>query len=60
MDPCKTSMFVAALANSIACELSSPDEIAAVAAIFTQLGDTMATIATQQTLCNARKDKNSD
>lgn len=60
MNPYETSMSVAALANVIACELSSPEEIAAVAALFVQLGDTMATIAAQQTLCISRKDKKSN
>ncbi len=53
-------MSVAAIANAIACKLSSPEEIAAVAAVFVQLGDTMETIAAQQALCISRKDKKSD
>lgn len=60
MNPYETSMSVAAIANAIACKLSSPEEIAAVAAVFVQLGDTMETIAAQQALCISRKDKKSD
>ncbi len=60
MNPCETSMSVAALANAIACTLNSPEEIAAVAAVFAQQGATMATIAAQQALCNSRKDTKSD
>lgn len=58
MNPCETSISVAALANAIACNLKSPEEIVAVGAIFVQLGDTMATIAAQQTLCMSHDNKN--
>ncbi len=58
MNPCETSISVAALANAIACNFKSPEEIDAVGAIFVQLGETMATIATQQTLCMSRANKN--
>lgn len=58
MNPCETSISVAALANAIACNLQSPEEIAAVGAILVQLGDTMATIAAQQTLCMSLDNKN--
>ena len=43
-----------ALANAIACNLTI-DEIALIASIFVQLGDTLATIAAQENLCG---DKN--
>lgn len=56
MNPCETSMTVAALANAISCKLSSPEEVAAVAAVFVQLGDTMAAIAAQQILCDSRRE----
>lgn len=60
MNPYEISMSVAAIANAIACKLNSPEEIAAVAAVFVQLGDTMETIAAQQALCISRKDNKSD
>ena len=41
---------VTALANAIACKLSV-DEIALLASIFVQLGDTLATIAARESLC---------
>ena len=42
--------------SAIACAISkgkSPDEIALLATIFSQLGDTLATIAAQEALCAA-------
>ena len=45
---------VTALANAISCNLTI-DEIALIASIFVQLGDTLATIAAQENLCG---DKN--
>lgn len=41
---------VTALANAIACSLTV-DEIALIASIFVQLGDTLATIAARESLC---------
>ena len=41
---------VTALANAIACNLK-PDEIALIASVFVQLGDTLATIAARENLC---------
>ncbi len=46
---------VTALANAIACNVPS-DELALLAAVFVQLGDTMATIATQRNLCTDKSD----
>ena len=45
---------VTALANAIACNLTIY-EIALIASIFVQLGDTLATIAARENLCG---DKN--
>lgn len=44
MDLCGTTMYVTALANSIACQLSDED-LDIAAAVFTQVGDTLATIS---------------
>ena len=41
---------ITALASAIACKLSV-DEIALLASIFVQLGDTLATIAARESLC---------
>ena len=41
---------VTALANALACRLTV-DEIALLAGIFVQLGDTLTTIAAQKNLC---------
>lgn len=51
---------VTLLANTIAANLSD-DELALTAAVLTQLGDTLATIAAQRAICADRKsstDKN--
>lgn len=41
---------ITVLANAISCKLSV-NEIALIAGIFVQLGDTLATIAAQKALC---------
>ena len=41
---------ITVLANAISCKLSS-SEIALIASIFVQLGDTLATIVAQKALC---------
>ena len=43
-------MAVTALANAISCDLSVA-EIALVAGLFVQLGDTLATIAAMKSVC---------
>ena len=50
MNTLELTSVVTAVANAIACKLS-PNEISLVASIFVQLGDTLATIATQRSLC---------
>ena len=48
---------VTALANAMACKLTI-DEMALLASIFVQLGDTLATIAARENLCvNDNKNK---
>lgn len=47
---------VTALANAIACKLTV-DEIALLASIFVQLGDTLATIAARENLCGDNNKK---
>lgn len=50
MNSCELSASVTALANAIACKYSN-DELNLLAAVLVQLGDTLATIATQRSLC---------
>ena len=49
MSSAELTAWVTALANAIACNLST-DEVALLAVILTQLADTLTTIATQQGL----------
>lgn len=60
MNPCELSISVATLANAIACKLKSAEEIAVIAAVCVQLGDTLETIAAQQALCEVKKNNCSD
>ena len=50
MNSLELTSAVTALANAIACKLTL-SEIALVASLFVQLGDTLATIAASQALC---------
>ena len=50
MNTLELTTAITALANTIACELNL-DEIALLASIFVQLGDTLATIAARENLC---------
>ena len=53
MNPCQLTASVTAVANAIASKLTV-DEIAILAAVFVQLGDTLATIVTQRSLCEEK------
>lgn len=53
MNACQLTTAVTALANSIACGRST-DEINMLGAIFTQLGDTLVTIATHKGICDTK------
>lgn len=50
---------ITAIANSIACNLTV-DEIALLAGIFVQLGDTLATIAAAENLCRDKATEKAD
>ena len=54
MNSLELTSAVTALANALACTLTV-DEMALLASIFVQLGDTLATIAARENLCG---DKN--
>lgn len=58
MNSLELTSAVTALANALSCRLTT-SEISLIASIFVQLGDTLATIATQRSLCEERAEKNS-
>lgn len=55
MCPISLAAGITALAAAIA-EGRSGEELSLLAAAFTQLGDTLATIAVQKSICEERKD----
>lgn len=55
MQSCELLMTISALACCIA-QGRSEDEIAFLASIFSQLGDSLATIAAREALCASRKE----
>ena len=57
MNSLKLTSAVTALANAIACKLDI-NEIALLASIFVQLGDTLATIAARENLCGEEAQEN--
>ena len=56
MNSLKLTSAVTALANAIACKLDI-NEIALLASIFVQLGDTLATIAARENLCGEQTEE---
>ena len=50
MNPLELTVSITALANTLACKLTV-DQMNLLGAIFTQLGDTLITIAAQRSLC---------
>lgn len=56
MTPCELTVSVTAIANTLACKLST-DELTLLGAILSQLGDTLTTIATQKSICEEIKNK---
>ena len=50
MNSLELTAAITAVANAVACHLST-SELALVASLFVQLGDTLATIVSQRTLC---------
>lgn len=51
MNSCELTASITALANALACKLSD-DEVSLLGVAFTQLGDTLLTIATQRSICS--------
>ena len=57
MNPCALTTALTALANSLACRMTT-DELTLLGVILTQLGDTLTTIAVQkELLCRAQPEK---
>ena len=54
MSTLELTAAVTAIANALACGLSV-GELALVAGIFVQIGDTLATIAAQRALCEGEE-----
>ena len=54
MNPCELTATITAVANAIACRFGN-DELTLIAAGLVQLGDTLATIATQRAICESMK-----
>ena len=52
MNPCELTAAITALANAIACN-RTVEELNLLGVIFTQLGDTIITIATQKSICES-------
>ena len=53
MNPCQLTATITAIANSIANKLTI-EETTLLAATLVQLGDTLATIATQRAICDEK------
>ncbi len=53
MTPCELTASITAIANSLACGRAA-NEISLLGTVFTQLGDTLQTIAAQKTLCDRK------
>ena len=50
MTSCELTAWITALANGISCKLNN-EEIALLASILVQLGDTLVTITTGRSIC---------
>ena len=53
MNSCELTVSVTALANALAVGRSE-EELSLLAAVLTQLGDTLATIAVQRSICGKK------
>ena len=56
MNSLELTSAITALANAVACKLTV-DEVTLLASIFVQLGDTLATIAARQDVCEKQSEK---
>ena len=55
MNALELTSAITALANAVACD-RTPSELALIASVFVQLGDTLATIAAEKALCEECKE----
>lgn len=53
MNSCELTAAITALANAIACNLTT-DEISLISSLYVLLGDNLATIAAQRVLCQPK------
>ncbi|MCH5300188.1 MAG: hypothetical protein J1E56_02630 [Ruminococcus sp.] len=51
MNACELTAYITAIANTLACKLST-DELELLSAVLLQLGETLDTIVTQKRICN--------
>lgn len=58
MNACEITAAVTAIANTIAARFDNT-ELSLIGAVFTQLGDTLETIAAQRELCKTDENKKS-
>ena len=56
LNACELTASITAVANAVACKLSD-DELSLLSAVLVQLGDTLATIATQRAICESKNSK---
>ena len=59
MNSVELASVITALANIISCDLSD-GQLSLVAALFVQLGDTLATIAAQRALCEQKENRSGE
>ena len=57
MNTCQLTASVTAAANAVSSKLSV-EQTTLLATILVQLGDTLATIATQRAVCDIKENKN--
>ena len=50
MNPCELTAALTAIANTLACQLST-EELTLLGVVLTQLGDTLTTIAVGRDVC---------
>lgn len=53
MNPCELTASITAIANTLACGLTEA-ELSLLGSVLNQLGDTLATIAAQRSLCGGK------
>ncbi len=54
MNSCELTASITAVANALSCRLNN-EELSILAAVLVQLGDTLATISLQRTICENNK-----